>query len=85
MKRQAAVIAIREVSEEYYLPVGVWLSRENARHAFKNSLKRFNTLNEALEDMQTRLKIPLKEWMKESILLPKVQHQKKLWDFIVKK
>ena len=78
MKRQAAALAIREVSEQYYLPVGVWLSRENTRHALTSPPRKFLTLNEALSDIQTRLKIPMSEWLRGSVLLHKVSQQKKL-------
>jgi hypothetical protein len=82
MQRQAAVLSIREVSEEYYLPVGVWLSRENARQALENPPRKFTTLKSALTDIQTRLKIPISEWIRGSTLLPKIQHQKKLIDYL---
>ena len=85
MKRQAAALIIREVSEEYYLPVGVWLSRENTCHALAKSPRKFQTLTEALGDIQARLKIPLTEWIRGSNLLPKVRQQKKLVDYLPKK
>ncbi|MFQ6126564.1 MAG: hypothetical protein ACE5R6_18415 [Candidatus Heimdallarchaeota archaeon] len=84
MKRQAAALVIREISEEYYLPVGVWLPRENARHALAKPPRKFTTLEEALRNIQSRLTIPLTEWVRGSTLLPKVQQQKKLIDFLPK-
>jgi len=82
MKRQAAALVIREVSEEYYLPVGVWLSRENARQALEKPPRKFTTLKSALTNIQTRLKIPIAEWILESTLLPKIQQQRKLSDYL---
>ena len=84
MRRQAAVISIREVSEEYYMPVGVWLSRENARHALMKTPQKFLNLGEALKNMQSRMKIPLSEWIRGSTLIPKTKHQKKLVDYLAK-
>lgn len=82
MQRQAAVLSIREVSEDYYLPVGVWLSRENARQALEKPPRKFATLKDALTDIQTRLKIPIAEWIQGSTLLPKIKQQRKLSDYL---
>ncbi|MFN3527624.1 MAG: hypothetical protein ACK4YO_00800, partial [Candidatus Altarchaeaceae archaeon] len=62
-------IVFREIYEGYIMPVGVWEVRENVRNAFKNKPKKFNTIDEALQDIQKRLKIPIKEYLKRSDLL----------------
>jgi hypothetical protein len=39
MKKQASVLVIREITKDYYLPVGVWQVRENVRNAQSKVLK----------------------------------------------
>ncbi len=78
MKRQASVVVFREIYEGYIIPVGVWEIRENVRKAMEKKPKKFSSLKEALEDIKTRLKIPLETYLKRSALL----NQSKLWWFI---
>lgn len=77
MKRQARVIVFREIGEGYVIPLGVFVVRETARHACKESPMRFASLNEALAYVGARLRMPISEYMKQSKLL----RQKKLSDF----
>lgn len=37
IKRQASVIVLRKVSNEYFVPLGVWVVRETARNCFNRS------------------------------------------------
>jgi len=78
MKRQARVVVFREVYEGYVVPVGVWQVRENVRNAMKSDYQKFSTLKEALDYARSRLKIPLEEYLKKSVVLK----QKRLEDFI---
>ncbi|MBD3262105.1 MAG: hypothetical protein GF334_10650 [Candidatus Altiarchaeales archaeon] len=77
MRRQAQVVVIREIYDSYVVPVGVWEVRENVRAALKNKHKKFKNRGEALEDMQKRLNIPVKNYMDKSNILT----QKKITDF----
>jgi hypothetical protein len=77
MGRQARAIVFREIYEGYVLPVGVWEVRENARHALMNAPKKFGTLNDAIEHLKTRLRVPFGEYRKQSRILP----QSRLTDF----
>jgi hypothetical protein len=76
IRRQARVFSIREISEGYVVPLGVWVVRETARNAFKNR-KKFTTLAEALGYMKTRLRNNMDEYMKRSVIF----RQKRLWDY----
>ncbi|MBU0530308.1 MAG: hypothetical protein KKC05_01420 [Nanoarchaeota archaeon] len=76
MKRQACVVSFREVSDEYSIPMGVWVVRETARRALQN-MKRFNTKQEAMNYIKTKLRVPLEEYMKKSQILK----QRRLTDF----
>ncbi|MEE8400715.1 MAG: Nre family DNA repair protein [Candidatus Hydrothermarchaeaceae archaeon] len=69
LRRQACAIIFREIYEGYIVPVGVWEVRENVRQAFKNPPRKFDTLNEALTDIGTRLKIPVEEYLRRSEIL----------------
>lgn len=67
LKRQASVLVFRETTPEYFLSVGVWECRENIRNAAK--IGTFSTVDEALQTISSRLKIPLEEWRKKSVIL----------------
>ena len=69
MKKQARVIIFREIYEGYIMPVGVWEVRENVRKALQKRPKKFSTLQEALGDIKTRLRIPIEEYLKQSEVL----------------
>jgi hypothetical protein len=77
MKRQARVIVFREVSEGYVVPLGVWQVRENARNAMKQNPEKFQSLNEALSYINSKLKVPISQYKKQS----KILQQKSLFDF----
>ena len=67
--RQAAVLAVREISEAYWAPLGVWVVREVARKVMSAPPQRFSSLNEALAEMEKRIKTPLAEWRREAQIL----------------
>jgi hypothetical protein len=77
MKRQARVIVFREISEGYVIPVGVWQVRENVRNAFKGMPKIFNTFNDAIWYVESKLRIPVSNYKEQSRILK----QKRLADF----
>jgi hypothetical protein len=77
MRRQARVVVFREISEGYVVPVGVWQVRENVRNAFKAKPRRFATLKEALDNISSRLRLPVSVYRKQS----KILGRKTLFDF----
>ncbi|HIE34371.1 MAG TPA: hypothetical protein EYP86_04465 [Candidatus Altiarchaeales archaeon] len=77
IKRQARVIIFREIHEGYIMPVGVWEVRENVRNALKKKPNKFNSLDEALQDINSRLTIPIGHYMKMSEILK----QRRLTDY----
>lgn len=77
MRRQARVVIFREIYEGYTIPVGVWEVRENVRHALEKKPRKFTSLNEALGDIKSRLRIPLEEYKKRSEIL----RQRKLVEY----
>jgi hypothetical protein len=67
--RQAGVLAVREISEAYWAPLGVWVVREVARKAMRSPPARFACLGEAMAEMEKRIKTPAGEWRKEAQIL----------------
>ena len=68
MRRQASALLVREITEEYWAPLGVWVVREAAREALRNPPRKFETLEEALADMVTRIRTPARDWRPHSEL-----------------
>jgi hypothetical protein len=77
VKKQATVIVFREIGEDYSIPLGVWQVRENVRNAFKQAPRKFQSREEALNYVKTKLRLPLKEY----IIRSRILQQKKLIDF----
>ncbi|MCX6679596.1 MAG: Nre family DNA repair protein [Methanothrix sp.] len=67
--RQAGVLAVREISEAYWAPLGVWVVREVARSAMRSPPARFGSLGEAMAEMEKRIRTKAGEWRKEAQLL----------------
>ena len=82
VRRQAQILVIREIRPEYYAPCGVGILREISREAFKQKPRKFNTLNESLADIQTRLRQPVENYVNQSWLLKNFGKQTKLYQFI---
>ena len=76
--RQASVFVMRECRPEYYAPCGVGILRETCRKAFQNQPEIFSTINEAFQQAQKRLRLPVNEFINRSWLLKKINQQKRL-------
>ena len=81
IKRQATVFVFREIRPEYYAPLGVGIVRETARRAFNNQPKYFDTIEDALKDIKTRLDTPIQTIKEKSWILNEYGKQKSLSDF----
>lgn len=82
IKKQATAIFFRQITEEYYAPLGVGILREICRDAFKKLPQKFSTIEEALKEAQKRLKIPISTYTSNSVLLKEFGKQKKLNNWI---
>jgi len=60
------VLAVREISESYWAPLGVWVVREVARSAMRSPPVRFASITEALAEMEKRIRTPAGEWRKQA-------------------
>lgn len=77
-KRQASAIVFREIGTDYSSPLGVWVIRETVRNAFQKKPLKFSGLNLALEYLQFRLKVPIKQYKQKSKLIDSLKNQKKI-------
>ncbi|WP_054857513.1 Nre family DNA repair protein [Vulcanisaeta sp. JCM 16159] len=55
VSRQASAIAIREVTPEYRVPVGIWQAREAVRNGMGVNARRFSDVNEAINYVNASL------------------------------
>jgi len=79
MRRQATVMVYREITEEYWAPLGVWVIRETVREAMNSPPKRFDTLQKAIDFITSRARV--KNWLNSSELLRELATQRTLFDF----
>ncbi|MCD6216184.1 MAG: hypothetical protein J7J92_03910 [Candidatus Aenigmarchaeota archaeon] len=75
IKRQASVLILRKISDEYFIPLGVWVVRETVRGCFNKKAIKFKSLENVIK--YTR-KIP--QWTEKSWLLRQLK-QKTLKDY----
>jgi DNA repair protein NreA len=80
-KKQAMVVAFREIGEGYKLPLGSWVCGETAKAAMKKEPKLFSNLELAFEYIGKKLKVPIQKWKQESVVLDFYNKQKTLFDF----
>ena len=83
IKKQAFIFAVREILPSYWAPLGVWVVREAARAAVAGPKQTFETREEALAVMASRIQTPRAEWEAETRLLHNQAVQTRLdsfWD-----
>ena len=81
IKRQASCLVMREERPEYYAPLGVGILREAARSAFTKPPEKFSSIQEALTQAKTRLKLPIETFKNNSWLLKNYGKQTRLTKF----
>jgi len=79
--RQAGVVVLREAHPGYIMPIGVWNVRESVRKALREPYQKFDTLDQALLFISSKMDIPLQRWIKNSAVLKDKLYQKRLEDF----
>ncbi len=83
IKKQASIIVFRIVTEEYYVPLGVWVVREGVKFSdliFKGDV--YESLEFVKKELEKR-KININKWMNYSSILKDLFFQRKLKDFII--
>lgn len=83
IRRQASVFVLREITPDYWAPLGVWVVREGMRSALRNPPKQFDSLEAAVSDLAGRISTPKAEWMQKASMLSDFQFQTTL-DFFLK-
>ncbi|NOQ38100.1 hypothetical protein GQ472_04380 [archaeon] len=81
-KMQASVLSLREIYEEYSMPLGVWILRETVKDAFSKEPVAFDSLEAALMHMKSRLRLDFSVYRAESNLLKDYRCQRRITDFV---
>lgn len=71
--RQAKCLVLREVSDDYWAPVGVWQIRESVRNAFDRDHAEAETFTDAIQVIAPRLPVSLTDLRRKSTLVAGVQ------------
>jgi len=79
IRRSARVLVLRNVTGEYWAPLGTWVVREATRNAMRGPKTPCATLNEGI-DLASRL-IGFSRWRPYSRLIPELTTQKTLFEF----
>ena len=86
LKRQASVLALRFITDEYSMPLGVWVTRQATRKAMSNKPIEFSSRELMLEYARKLLKRKFNYnadfLLGKSILFKSLKQQKKLMQFI---
>lgn len=83
-RRQAAAIVIREVNEQYLMPLGVWVIRQAVRDAMARKPTRYSSFKEIFAYLKPKLQVPLTNWLHKSQLLPYIRSQTTLESFLAR-
>lgn len=78
-RRQAAVFVHREITEEYWAPLGVWVIREAVKDAMQKPPLVFEDVESATRHVLRRSRG--KEWLKMAVLPREARIQRTLKDF----
>ncbi len=79
-RRQAGAIVFMEVYEGW-VPLGVFRYRELARAALTEKAARFATLDEAEAELGRRLRLPMANWWRASVLRVYLRRQRRITQF----
>jgi hypothetical protein len=71
--RQAKCLVLREVSDDYWAPVGVWQVRESVRNAFEGEFGTAETLHGAVSHLVDLLPVSLNRLRRKSEMVAGVQ------------
>jgi hypothetical protein len=71
--RQAKCLVLREVSDDYWAPVGVWQIRESVRNAFDGEFGEAETFHGAVREIAPQLPVSLAALRRKSEMLSGLQ------------
>lgn len=70
-KRQGKIVVFREITPDYYAPVGVWQIRTGVKKSFNNHVYKFNTLQDALNKIDELMSVPIELYRLKSKIISK--------------
>lgn len=82
IRRQAGVVVFLETDPTEWVPLGVWRFREIAKRALMAGPKEFSNLDEAIAEVDRRLKSPVMKWVSVSRVLKEFKSQMLVTDFL---
>lgn len=82
-RKQCSCLVMREERPEYNAPLGVGILRELSRNAFTKPPEKFASIQAALQQAQTRLKLPISVFTNKSWLLKEYGKQTRLNKFLI--
>lgn len=71
--RQAKCLVLREVSDDYWAPVGVWQVREGVRNAFEDGFGEAETFHGAVREIVPQLPISMNDLRRKSDMFSGLQ------------
>ena len=71
--RQAKALVLREVTDDYWAPVGVWQVREGVRHAFEGEAGVAESFHAALSELAPHLPVSLSRLRRKSTMVAGLQ------------
>jgi len=83
-RRQATVLAIREILPGFITSIGVWFVRESIREMLKGNYIEFEDLNNSLDFIFSKLKFNKDKLISKSYILKHLYFQKKIEDYLNK-
>ena len=80
--KTAGAVIMREAHPGYVMPVGVWNVRENVRAALKTKPLKFETLDQAMDHVNTVMDIKKETWTAVSGVLTDFKKQRRIEDYL---
>jgi hypothetical protein len=77
--RQATVVVYREVTEEYWAPLGVWVIREGVRTAMSSEARVMESIDDAVREVSSMVRV--KDWYRSSQHIRDAKAQTRIEDF----
>ncbi len=79
IRRRATAIVLREITDDYTTPLGVWVVREACRRALQTKGLVFEDVTAAMCHIDRHARLP--DWHRHTRLLPRLRQQRRIEDF----
>lgn len=80
-RRQATVLALREIYPGYLIPLGVWTVREAVRAAMNSPPALFEDFESAFLNVLSGFRIPRERWVHSSTIIKEMLHQRRITQY----